>query len=92
MSFTVEVVGCRDDYALSRLGMPGKLKDYRGVHVESSLKLKVNGLNCVTVRHNGANFLTSYGERLAVKSEPVDVLRLMAKRLTVKVLTLPFSH
>lgn len=72
MTFTVEIVGCRDDYALSRVGMTSKLKEFRGVHVESTLKLKVNGLNCVTVRHGGANFLTSFGERLAVKSEPMD--------------------
>ena len=27
------------------------------------------------LRHGGANFLTSFGEKLAVKSEPMDVSR-----------------
>lgn len=28
-----------------------------------------------SARHGGANFLTSFGERLAVKSEPMDASR-----------------
>ncbi|CAK8997126.1 unnamed protein product [Durusdinium trenchii] len=83
MIFTVEVVGCRDDYALSRVGMAGKLKEYRGLHVESSLKLKVNAVNCVTVRMGQNNFLTSFGERFPVKSEPVNVLSSAGQVFTI---------
>eukprot|EP00913_Durusdinium_trenchii_P000110 g99.t1 len=88
MIFTVEVVGCRDDYALSRVGMAGKLKEYRGLHVESSLKLKVNAVNCVTVRMGQNNFLTSFGRlafgrRFPVKSEPVNVLSSAGQVFTI---------
>ncbi|CAE7408605.1 unnamed protein product, partial [Symbiodinium necroappetens] len=72
MTFTVETIGCRDDYALSRCGMKGSLTEFRSVHTETSLRLKVSATNFVTVRQ-GANFLTSFGEKLSVKSEPNDV-------------------
>eukprot|EP00439_Symbiodinium_sp_Y106_P026347 s6397_g3.t1 len=71
MTFTVEAIGCRDDYALSRCGMKGSLTEFRSVHTETSLRLKVSATNFVTVRQ-GANFLTSFGEKLSVKSEPND--------------------